>query len=395
MNRPDRDPGVPSWLGAWRDEPLSPAERTPAQASRQIQHVGQVLRRVNGARQRQRYFRHVAAGLAVAAGVVALTLGDWGFPNLDAPASVFSPEHGARLRAVEGVVSVTAGAGQPVDATEPLDVGAELATRAGRGELVFASGSSCALSAETQVRIVDAGARGRETLSLSRGRVDIEVPKRPDPIAFSVETPDARVVVHGTRFSVEVDPLKKNGATRVAVSRGIVSVHARGQEFRLGAGQSWPDPEAPAASSPLERAAGEPGPEATRAADLAAEPKHEEPAPKASPARPRAKARAAKAVRAAAAKLSAARLAEENALFAAAMGKKKAGDANAALQDLERFLQRYPDSVLRQEAEVERFRLLSRVGRPKDAARRARAYLGDYPDGYARQEARDLALEKP
>jgi hypothetical protein len=44
---------------------------------------------------------------------------------------------------------------------------------------------------------------------------------------------------------------------------------------------------------------------------------------------------------------------------------------------------------------VERFRLLRRLGRHSEAAREARSYLGDYHDGYARDEARGVALENP
>jgi hypothetical protein len=41
---------------------------------------------------------------------------------------------------------------------------------------------------------------------------------------------------------------------------------------------------------------------------------------------------------------------------------------------------------------VERFRLLEHLGRRREAARAARAYLEDYPNGYAGQEAREIAL---
>jgi hypothetical protein len=44
---------------------------------------------------------------------------------------------------------------------------------------------------------------------------------------------------------------------------------------------------------------------------------------------------------------------------------------------------------------VEQFRLLARLGRSREAARAARSYLGDYADGYAREEARDLVLGSP
>jgi hypothetical protein len=77
------------------------------------------------------------------------------------------------------------------------------------------------------------------------------------------------------------------------------------------------------------------------------------------------------------------------------LAKHKAGDLSGALQDIERLIDQYPDSLLMQEARVEHFRLLHRLGRSSEAAREARNYLGDYHAGYAREEARGLALERP
>ncbi|MEY2935012.1 MAG: hypothetical protein RL033_5761, partial [Pseudomonadota bacterium] len=88
-------------------------------------------------------------------------------------------------------------------------------------------------------------------------------------------------------------------------------------------------------------------------------------------------------------------LAQENRAFAAAMARRNAGELSQALSALEHWLVRYPDSVLQQEARVEQFRLLARLGRSREAARAARSYLGDYRDGYAREEARDLVLGSP
>ena len=53
----------------------------------------------------------------------------------------------------------------------------------------------------------------------------------------------------------------------------------------------------------------------------------------------------------------------------------------------------YPQSTLREVAQVERFRALSDAGQSNRAASEARHYLAEHPDGAARSEARDLALD--
>ena len=92
---------------------------------------------------------------------------------------------------------------------------------------------------------------------------------------------------------------------------------------------------------------------------------------------------------------SSATLAQENQLFAEAMGYKRDKQLSQALRSLERFLRKYPRSVLTQEARIEHFRVLTAMGRHADAAKSARRYLGQFPRGYARQEARDRVLELP
>jgi TolA-binding protein len=171
----------------------------------------------------------------------------------------------------------------------------------------------------------------------------------------------------------------------VAVTHGIVSVQAGSKEVWLRAGERWPAALAPAA--PTDAAApeafapapGEPGLDQLPAdSDERVVLPAKRPAPRARPQRRVDPS-----------------LARENRAFAAAMARRNAGELSQALSELERWLDRYPDSVLQQEARVEQFRLLARLGRSHEAARAARSYLGDYPDGYAREEARDLVLGSP
>jgi outer membrane protein assembly factor BamD (BamD/ComL family) len=85
-------------------------------------------------------------------------------------------------------------------------------------------------------------------------------------------------------------------------------------------------------------------------------------------------------------------LAQENAIYAGALARARAGDVNRALVDLEALQRDFPRSPLVQNARVEHFRLLHESGNKARAAREARRYLSDYPNGFARAEARRIAL---
>ena len=80
-----------------------------------------------------------------------------------------------------------------------------------------------------------------------------------------------------------------------------------------------------------------------------------------------------------------------NRLFADAKRARREGHDRQALTLLDELLRGYPRSVLAQEASVERFRALSRLGRGSEAQREAASYLERYPNGFAREEARRLS----
>jgi hypothetical protein len=86
-------------------------------------------------------------------------------------------------------------------------------------------------------------------------------------------------------------------------------------------------------------------------------------------------------------------LAAENALMQAAMAAVREGDDTRAVGLLGGLLSRYPKSPLSQNAQVERFRAMARLGEGRAAARLARLYLGEHPDGMARDEARRMGVE--
>jgi outer membrane protein assembly factor BamD (BamD/ComL family) len=85
-------------------------------------------------------------------------------------------------------------------------------------------------------------------------------------------------------------------------------------------------------------------------------------------------------------------LADENRIFSAGVEARNRGDAARAAELFGELLASYPQSTLREVAQVERFRALKQAGQTTRAAGEARKYLAEHADGAARGEARDLAL---
>jgi outer membrane protein assembly factor BamD (BamD/ComL family) len=85
-------------------------------------------------------------------------------------------------------------------------------------------------------------------------------------------------------------------------------------------------------------------------------------------------------------------LPEENRLFRLAVDARNRGDDSTAVRYFGHLLSKYPKCALAQEAKVEQFRALKRLGRNRDAAREARRYLVEHSNGFAEEEARDVAL---
>jgi ferric-dicitrate binding protein FerR (iron transport regulator) len=131
-----------------------------------------------------------------------------------------------RLRRVSGDASVPARGTLSVDGVS----GAELTT---------SRGVQVELGEHTDVGLgeleVDAG---RSSLRLVHGSVRCRVPRLGPSHQFSVVTPDARIVVHGTVFSVRRDEGAEEN-TCVRVEEGVVSVQHRNGEVELTSGSSW------------------------------------------------------------------------------------------------------------------------------------------------------------
>lgn len=285
----------------------------------------------------------------------------------------------AGLDRVSGTVVLTQdGRGNVVGAGErALRNGDALQTAAGARAHLKTIKASVDVSESTELRVSRPSA-AEERISLRRGRVDVSVEKAIDAQrAVVVETPDAEVVVRGTVFDVRVEPRESATNTHVHVTRGSVWVLSQGvQVALLSAGQSWSSAGGvqggvPVASAPV---VAEPAP-------VAAAPP---PAAESSPT-------AVKAAKAPSRKPGT--LAEENRIFAAGVEARNRGDSARAAELFAELLATYPQSTLREVAQVERFRALKGAGQASRASTEARRYLAEHPDGAARTEARDLALE--
>jgi hypothetical protein len=208
-------------------------------------------------------------------------------------------------------------------------------------------------------------------LRLDRGRLRAKVNDRPSAAPkLVVETPNVDVLVTGTVFQVDVTPGKGPAAfdTTVSVTKGRVVVRHGTQELAaVTAGQSW--------SSAAVTAVHTAEPEVSRVpAKAAPRPGHVAASSPAKVLRPGT-------------------LAEENSLFQSAVDARNQGDDRGEADRLAALLSRYPGSQLAAEARLERMRALQRTGRPAEAAREARRYLAEYPDGFARDEARRLVMQ--
>jgi ferric-dicitrate binding protein FerR (iron transport regulator) len=340
-------------------------------------------------RQARRRGRRQMAWVLAFAAIVVLAVGAWVRvqPFESAPVAARPALH-----VISGTASVLRMDGVRARA-EPgaaLQNGDELVTETGsRVGLTLSDGAEVELSEKTRVRLNEQKVQlGFEALELSSGRVSLKVPRLQPGHRLSVITPDAIVTVHGTRFSVDVQ--RKSDArviTRVEVEDGRVEVVSGARHMLLGRGESWSsdsnsEHKAPAADAHSERAAIPAVPPAEAAAKTARGRRARSAIAPSEAARPAPDASQPEST-----------LAQENQLFEAALRRAHAGQPERALGEIDAFLVAYPESPLSENARVARFRLLQTLGRKALAAQAARRYLSDYPSGFARAEAKRLALD--
>jgi hypothetical protein len=205
------------------------------------------------------------------------------------------------------------------------------------GELVTAENSEASVTAvnglelklfeNTRVALADLRTtHSFGAVRLENGTIRCRVPHLSEGERFSVITPDATVVVHGTVFSVAVAGATGATQTCVRVEEGVVSVHAPSGETRLLGSQSW---------GCVARTA-DTGPSA---------PDSPSPGASAKPERPPLPRVAVDPAR-----LTPGTLDEENRLFQSGLAAERRGDQTAAAESFELLLSRNPHSPLAADA---------------------------------------------
>lgn len=248
-----------------------------------------------------------------------------------------------------GVAVITDVRGHATIRGDEVSTGPDDAARAGlpTGAVADVGASSRAIF------LASSGAGGQgDLIELATGRVQVSVPKLGAGRDLRVHTAQATVVVHGTKFVVEVLP----GETRVSVVEGIVEVDGDARTRMLTAGMSVTVPDA--RTTPA----------------LPSVESHPAARPEASDPNPSARTDAAST------------LASENALLADAMHLRQKRRMDSALDKLDELLSRHPGLPLAETARVERLRVLQDTGNRERVVREGESYLADYPQGFARAE---------
>jgi hypothetical protein len=341
------------------EEPLEPSERR----HRVVSSVAAAIARAAERRKHERSLRRVFGALALAAGT-ALAFGVVRFTH-KANAGATSV---GDVQALSGVVSLMHNAHAEVVDHASIATGDALSMApSSRAEVRLSNLVVADLGGSSEVVVVQP--RGStHRLRLDHGRLEAKVDDRPSTMPkLVVETPDVEVVVVGTVFAVDVtnpEP-QRTPVTHVSVDKGRVVVRRDGvQVAAVSAGEAWSSEAQPvqvAATAPV--------------ADV----------PEVAPEQPRAlpPSNAEATV--------SGTLANENRLFRAAIDARNRGDDRGAIARFSELLGRYPNSLLTGEARIERVRALVRTGDKREAAREARRYLVDYPNGFAADEARHVA----
>jgi hypothetical protein len=361
------------------DPPTEPPSRAAGRRRRVVARLEELsLERATSRRLSRRW--RIWGALALAATVV-LSIGVGWVVRDRVEAGPTSQAAAATVVSVTGTVNLLReGRSRALASSDQARLGTydvvEATARSG-ARLLSRRGTVIELSSLTSVRFVVGPEEpaGAERIELFAGRVDVEVPEGVATESFSVRTPTALVLVHGTLFSVELRPGPDAGrdVTLVRVTRGRVLVQHDGAKIRVEAGGSWSSAPAQQQSSAWSgHQASEDFPRDTSRGEQTSTSRTPSPRLAAVPSS------------------RTTTLAEVNRLYGAAMAAKRAGRDRQALRHLDDLLRRFPDASLAAAARVERFRALSRLGRHQEAAGSARRYLDDHPDGFASEEARDV-----
>lgn len=227
-------------LSAFRDRPVSvDSERAAARRERVVSSIEREMSTLGALRAKRARNRALIGALSVAA-AAALAFGGVRFATRHASTAPLSLTF---VGSVGQTIAQGAEAARPLHAGEALavDPGEIETAPAGSAELVSSAGLGLRLGGSTRVALGGLlGPDAKQQVGLQRGVLTCSVPHLQEGQRFSVQTPDARVVVHGTVFSVHVDTTQAPGQqTCVEVTDGVVIVQHAGAETALNAGDHW------------------------------------------------------------------------------------------------------------------------------------------------------------
>lgn len=227
MNHPQ--PELARLLGELRDGPvlLSDGDETEALRARLLPALRAQVRATPSLRRRERQIRALLGTVAVGTAGLLLWLS----------LSKSTPQDGLLLAplAQGGFVQTDGSARLALNAAVTLEARGELAVSES-ASLTTPEGVQLALDAKTRVGLDQlVGERRHSRLRLVAGKVSCTVPPLGDG-SFSVVTRDAEIVVHGTRFTVEVSDRDQ---TCVRVAEGLVEVRGQGRHAFLHPGSSF------------------------------------------------------------------------------------------------------------------------------------------------------------
>jgi ferric-dicitrate binding protein FerR (iron transport regulator) len=340
-------------VGASDGAPDRPAE---------IDAVGDAIVRAHTRRLRRRWILGVATAVAAAAVLVLATAVARRMPARE-KAALLETTPFARAH---GIGSLTrAGEERPLREGEPILAGDRVAAREGEASVTLATGTELEIEAGAEMDFVEQ--TSSQVYALRTGVLRARVAKLQAGQRFLVRTADAEIEVRGTAFSVRWAAESVCGTrTRLVVTEGTVAVRAHGAEDLVPAGHAWPACETPAPEPQRERPA--PTAVSSRGAVVTV------PAPNGNSSGSTA-------------------LAAENALFGEAVAARRRGDSRAAVAAYEQLLRLHATSPLAEDASAERMRLLAGLGDSR-ALEAASSYLARFPNGFARDEAREILAKR-
>lgn len=317
-------------LSVLRDRPVSvDSERLAARRTRVIAAITHEVAARATARRKRRWQRAASAALVLAA-AASLLLGVQRFAARPSPSVSLGITF---VGSVGETLARTSSGSRALRAGESLaqDPGRLETAASGSAELLTPAGLGLRLGNATRLSLAALlGTSSKNQVDLQQGELTCTVPHLQEGQRFAVQTPDARVVVHGTVFSVRVDRARALGQeTCVEVTEGVVIVHHQHGETALNAGDRWGCESEPSAGLAISAEAPQPA---------------SSPPPKAAPARI----------------VEHGTLARESELFQRALAAERLGQREQASALLGQLLSKYPGSPLAPEAR----RALSRVASP-------------------------------